>query len=142
MNSSDSLLRITYTGTPVAVDHERITEDMRVPNVGHDGSRYADNQPAESAVGLFKEAVQEGALVAPEGIVLDCFARDTYLTHDFLLLASAAGEDRAGVTLGWFDVELLAREPGDTRTDNDSVVVLEALAVMAGKLNAALKGGE
>ena len=31
-------LTIAYTGELVAVDPERITEEMFVPNVGHDGA--------------------------------------------------------------------------------------------------------
>ncbi|HEV3072129.1 MAG TPA: hypothetical protein VGY76_11980 [Solirubrobacteraceae bacterium] len=140
MNNGDSPLQITYTGDPVRVNHERITEDMWVPNLGFDGHQCADDLPGASAASLFREAEGEGALVVPVGIVVDCYSRDTHLTHDFMLVVSPPGENQAGITQGWFDVELLTREVGDGRTDNDPEVVREALEVMAAKLNAVLNG--
>lgn len=140
MNHTGSPLQIIYTGEPVRVDHERITEDMWVPNLGFDGHQRADDLPGASAVSLFREAEGEGALVAPQGIVLDCYSRDTHVTHDFMLIASSTGENQTSVTQGWFDVELLVQEVDDRRADNDPAVVREALEVMAAKLNAALNG--
>jgi len=140
MSNPESPLQILYTGPPVAVNHERITENMWVPNLGYHNPRTADDLPGACAVSLFREAEGEGALVVPEGIALDCHSRDTHITHDFMLIASPLGDNKAGVTLGWFDVDLLAREPDDKRADNDQTVIVEALAVMARKINAALKG--
>jgi hypothetical protein len=140
MNNIDSPLQITYTGEPVRVNRERITEDMWVPNLGLDDPLRADDLPGASAASLFREAEGEGALVVPEGIVVDCYSRDTHLTHDFMLVVSPPGENQAGVTQGWFDVELLVREVGDGRADNDPEVVREALEVMAAKFNAVLNG--
>lgn len=140
MNNADSPLRITYTGERVRVDYERITEDMWVPSFGLDDPRRADDLPGASAASLFREAEGEGALVVPEGIVVDCYLRDTHLTHDFMLVVSLPGENQPGVTQGWFDVELLVREVMDGRADNDPEVVREALEVMAAKLNAVLNG--
>jgi hypothetical protein len=59
MNHAGSLLKITYTGEPVRADHERITEDMFVPNVGHDGPLHADDLPGQVVAGLFNLAVSE-----------------------------------------------------------------------------------
>ena len=59
-------LTIAYTGELVAVDPERITEEMFVPNVGYDDDLRADDQPGASAVSLFREAESEGALVIPD----------------------------------------------------------------------------
>jgi hypothetical protein len=139
MSNSDSPLQITYTGERVRVNHERITEDMWVPSLGLD-DRLPDDLPGASAASLFREAEGEGALVVPAGIVVDCYSRDTHLTHDFMLVVSPPGENQAGVTQGWFDVELLVREVGDERADNDPEVVREALEVMAAKFNAVLNG--
>jgi hypothetical protein len=140
MSDTESLLKIQYTGLLVAVNHERITENMWVPNLGYHDHRAADDLPGACAVSLFREAEGERALVVPEGLVLDCHSRDTHLTHEVMLIASPLGENKVGVTLGWFDVGLLVRGVDDERADNDSRVVFEALAVMAAKLNAALKG--
>jgi len=142
MSHSESPLQIIYTGLLVAVNHERITEDMWVPNLGYADHRAADDLPGACAVSLFREAEGEGALVVPEGLALDCHSRDMHLTHEVMLIASRLGENKVGVTLGWFDVGLLVRGVDDERADNDSRVVFEALAVMAAKLNAALKGAD
>jgi hypothetical protein len=140
MNQLGSPLRIIYTGEPVRVNRERITEVMWVPSLGLDDPLRADDLPGARAASLFREAEGEGALVVPEGIVVDCYSRDTHLTHDFLLVVAPPGENQTGVTQGWFDVELLVREVGDERADNDPEVVREALEVMAAKIDAALNG--
>jgi hypothetical protein len=140
MSTAQATLTITYTGDPVGVDHTRITEDMFVPNLGFDDSQRADDLPGAYTVSLFREAEGEGALVVPAGLTVDCFARDTCESHSFMLLAWPAGEDRAGVTQGWFDVAQIARAAGDQRNDDDPAVVREALEVMAAKFNAALRG--
>lgn len=140
MNDTQSPLKITYTGERARVDPTRITEDMYVPNIGTNDDLIVDDLPGASAASLFREAEGEGALIAPDGIVPACYSRDTYLTHDFMLVISPPGEDQTGITQGWFDVEMLAREAGDARSDNDPGVVREALEIMAAKINAALIG--
>jgi hypothetical protein len=133
-------LQITYAGEPVRVNRERITDDMWVPSLGLNDPLRADDLPGASAASLFREAEGAGALVVPAGTVVDCYSRDTHLTHDFMLVVSPPGENQTGVTQGWLDVELLTRAAGDGRADNDPEVIREALEVMAAKLNAALKG--
>jgi hypothetical protein len=133
------LILIVYTGDPVRISPERITEDMRVPNLGFDRSQLADDLPGASAVTLFRLAESEGALVVPYGLVVDSYSRDNHDTHDFILIASPGGQ-RAGVTHGWCDVAMIAREAGDERADNNPAVVREALEVMAAKIDAALGG--
>jgi hypothetical protein len=135
MNHTGSPLQIIYTGEPVRVNHRRITKKMYVPHLG-----WADTLPGRDVVTLFTEAESKGALVVPKGIIVDCYCRDTDEAHDFMLVAYPAGQNRAGVTDGWFDVKLLVREPDDPRPENDSAVVREALEVMAAKINAALRG--
>ncbi len=139
MNNADCPLQITYTGEPVRVNPERITEAMWVPSLGHGDPLWADDMPGASAAFLFREAEGEGALVIPEGVMVDCYSRDTEFAHDFMLVAYPARGTGAGVTNGWFDVELLAERDG-TRPGNDRAVVREALEVMAATIDAALRG--
>lgn len=134
MNNTDRLLRITYTGKPVRVNPKQITEKMSVPEQG-----WNDTRPGNDAVTLFTEAEQAGALVVPKGIIVDCYSRDNQEAHDFMLVAYPDGDNGAGVTDGWFGVELLSRRD-DTHPHNSPVMVREALEVMAAKINAALKG--
>ena len=134
MNNTGCPLRITYTGEPVRVNQERITEEMSVPDFG-----WNDTRPGNDAVTLFTDAESTGALVVPEGITVDCYSRDTDEAHDFMLVAYPAGGSGAGVTGGWFDVELLAERDG-ARSRNDRAVVREALEFMAAKIDAALNG--
>jgi hypothetical protein len=82
MNNPDRTMQITYTGEPVRVDPERITEKMSVPDLG-----WSDIRPGNDAVTLFTEAESTGALVVPEGITVDCYSRDTEEAHDFMLVA-------------------------------------------------------
>jgi hypothetical protein len=76
MSAPQPSLTIAYTGELVAVDPERITEEMFVPNVGYDDDLRADDQPGASAVSLFREAESEGALVIPDSLAVACHARD------------------------------------------------------------------
>ncbi len=133
-------LTIIYTGDPVRVDPEQITEEMFVPNVGHDGALYADDLQGQVAAGLFNLAESQGALVIPDGLVVDCYGDDDRDGGGFVLVAYPAGDRRAGVTCGWRDVTNLAREREDDRDDNDANVVRGALEFMAGEINAALSG--
>lgn len=68
MSAPRPSLTIAYTGELVAVDPERITEEMFVPNVGYDDDLRADDQPGASAVSFFREAESEGALVIPDSL--------------------------------------------------------------------------
>jgi hypothetical protein len=140
MNNIDSPLRITYTGEPVRADHERITEDMFVPNVGHDGPLHADDLPGQVAAGLFNLAVSEGALVIPDDLTVDCYGDDDRDGGGFILVAYPTGNHRAGVTCGWRDTRNLARGKEDDRDDNDANVVRKALEFMAVEINTALGG--
>jgi len=141
MTASQSPLTITYTGDPVAVDPERITKDMFVPNVGHDGALYADDLPGQVAAELLNLAESEGALVIPDGLVLDCYGDDDRDGGGgFILVAYPAGERHAGVTCGWRDADNLARRAEDDHDDNDANAVREALEFMAAEINAALSG--
>ncbi len=140
MSTTQSPLRIAYTGDPVAVDPERITEEMFVPNLGFDGDLRADDQPGAGAVSLFRQAESEGALVIPDCLTVDCYARDDLHSSGFMLVAQPAGGLCSGVTRGWCDAETIARSRGDERKDNDPAVVKEALELMAGEINAALSG--
>ena len=140
MTASRSPLTITYTGDPVAVDPERITKEMFVPNVGHDGALYADDLPGQVASELSNLAESEGALLIPDGLVLDCYGDDDHGGGGFILVAYPAGERHAGVTCGWRDADNLARGAEDDRDDNDANVVREALELMAAEINAALSG--
>ncbi len=134
MNNAGRTLQITYTGEPVRVNPKRITEKMSVPDLG-----WSDTRPGNEAVTLFTEAEAAGALVVPKGITIDCYSRDTDEAHDFMLVAYPAGGRGAGITDGWFDVELLTERDG-TRSHNDRAVVREALEVMAAKIDATLNG--
>jgi hypothetical protein len=140
MSAPRPSLTIAYTGELVAVDPERITEEMFVPNVGYDGDLRADDQPGASAVSLFREAESEGALVIPDSLAVDCHARDDLRFSGFMLVAQPTGDLCTGVTRGWCDAETIARSRGDERKDNDPAVVNEALEVIAAELNAALSG--
>jgi hypothetical protein len=133
MNNANSPLQIIYTGEPVRVDPGRITKEMYVPRLG-----WGATLPGKDVVTLFTEAESKRALVVPGGIFVDCYSRDPHEAHDFMLVAYPAGQCRAGVTNGWYDVELLAKEQGDPRPTNDPAVVREALEVMAAKINSAL----
>jgi hypothetical protein len=132
MNNADRTLQITYTGKPVRVNAKRITRKMSVPDLG-----WSDSRPGSDAVTLFTEAEATGALAMPEGITVDCYSRDTDEAHDFMLVAYPAGSSGAGVTDGWFDVELLAERDG-THSQNERAAVRGALEVMAAKIDAAL----
>jgi hypothetical protein len=140
MSTTQSPLRIAYTGDPIAVDPERITEEMFVPNLGLDGDLRADDQPGAGAVSLFRQAEGEGALSIPDCLTVDCYARDDLHFGAFMLVAQPAGEPCTGVTRGWCDAETIARSRGDERKDNDPAVVREALELMAAEINAALSG--
>jgi hypothetical protein len=114
---------------------------MFVPNVGHDGALYADDLPGREAAELFSLAESEGALVIPEGLVLDCYGDDDRDGGGFILVAYPAGERRAGATCGWRDADNLARGGAeDDRDDNDANVVRAALELIAAEINAALGG--
>ncbi len=140
MSAPRPSLTIAYTGELVAVDPERITEEMFVPNVGYDDDLRADDQPGASAVSLFREAESEGALVIPDSLAVDCHARDDLRFSGFMLVAQPIEDLCTGVTRGWCDAETIARSRGDERKDNDPAVVTEALSVIAAELNAALSG--
>jgi hypothetical protein len=131
-------LETIYTDGPVTVNPEWILEVMRVPNLGFDGDLCRDERPGAAAVCLFKEAQSAGALVIPDDLIVDCYARDSFYLNGFILVARPANNLCTGVTRGWCDVLAIARLRGDERNDNDPEVVEEALAFMAGKLNAAL----
>jgi hypothetical protein len=140
MNSmTESPLTISYTGEPVGVNPEQITEEMFVPNVGRDGPLYADDRPGEVAARLFDLAESEGALVIPDDLCVDCYGDDDQDGGGFILAAYPSGDRRAGVTCGWRDVDNLARHSEDGREDNDAGVVEAALEFMVGEINASLK---
>lgn len=134
MNNAGRTLQITYTGEPVRVNPKRITEKMSVPDLG-----WSDARPGNEAVTLFTEAEATGALVVPKGITVDCYSRDTDEAHDFMLVAYPAGGRGAGITDGWFDVELLTKRDC-ARSQNDRAVVRDALEVIAAKIDATLNG--
>jgi hypothetical protein len=139
MNAAQPTLAITYTGEPVRVNRRRITADMYVPNLGHEGALYADDLQGRAACALFAVAEAEGALVLPDGLDVACYGDDDPAGGVFILVAHPAGNCRAGATCGWRDVDHLGRRDGDKRLDNDPEVVAEALEYMAGEINAALK---
>jgi hypothetical protein len=56
-----------------------------------------------------------------------------------MLVAYPAGGRGAGITDGWFDVELLTECDG-TRSQNHRTLVREALEVLAAKIDATLNG--
>jgi hypothetical protein len=138
MSAVRSPLTITYTGEPVRVNPDRVTEAMYVPNLGYEGALHADDLPSRAASALFAMADAEGAFVLPAGLDVDCYGDDDAGGGVFILVAHPVGDCRAGVTCGWRDVEHLARRDGDGRLDNDATVVTEALGLMAGEINAAL----
>ena len=140
MNTTQATLTINYRGESVRVDPARITEDMFVPNIGHDGSLQADDLPGRAAAVLFHTAEGEGALITPEGMAVDCFANDDEDGGGFILVAYRADDRSVGVSCGWVDVASITRGREDHRQDNDTNVVRAALEFMAEQINTALKG--
>jgi hypothetical protein len=140
MNIRLPSIKITYTGDPMRVDPDRITDEMFVPNLGFNDPRHADDRPGEVAARLFIAAEGSGALVIPDGVALDCYGDHDDDGGGFMLVAYPRGERGAGVTCGWRDVRNIVRLDGDTREDNDPEVVKHALSFMAAEINVALKG--
>ena len=136
MSTALSPITIIYAGEPVTVARERITGDMFVPNLGHDG--VLDDLPGATAVSLFRDAASAGALVIPEELTIDCYPRDDFQSNGFIFVIRPEPDSSVGVTGGWCDVEPIARVRGDHRADNDPTVVREALEVMAREISAAL----
>lgn len=136
MSTVLSPITVIYAGEPVTVARERITGDMFVPNLGHDG--VLDDLPGATAVSLFREAASEGALVIPEELTIDCYPRDDYQSNGFILVIRPEPDSSFGLTAGWCDIEPIARARDDHRADNDPTVVREALEVMAREINTAL----
>jgi hypothetical protein len=132
-------LIIAYRGQPVSVDPERITKDMFVPNMGHDSPLEADDLPGKVTAELFEKAQSVGALIIPDGLLIDCYGDDDEDGGGFILVAYPATDRRAGVTCGWRDIDNLARRSEDERADNDPTVVQEALGFIAAELNTALR---
>lgn len=136
MSTALSSITIIYAGEPLTVAAGQITGDMFVPNLGYDG--LLDDLPGATAASLFREAASEGALVIPDELTIDCYARDDYHFNGFLLLIRPEPDAAFALTSGWCDVETIARARGDHRADNDPAVVHEALEVMAREVNTAL----
>jgi hypothetical protein len=136
MSTALSSITIVFAGEPVEVARERITGDMFVPNLGEDG--FCDGQPGSSAASLFREAASKGALVVPDELTVECYARDDFHFSGFLLVIRPEPEAAFGITSSWCDVETIARARGDHRADNDPTVIREALDFMAREINSAL----
>ena len=141
MNSERATLSIVYTGTPVRVAPDRITDEMFVPNIGRHDPLEADELPGEVAARLFELAEAEAAIVIPDGLRVHCYGDDDHAGAGFILAAySKLREARAGVTCGWHDVENLTRRGAHGGEDNDPAAVQAALEFMAADINAALNG--
>ena len=138
-DAQTSVLRFAYTGEPVRVDPDRIHADMWVPDITELHPREA---PGCAAAALFFEAQLHGALVAPDGITIECYADEDADASGFTLVAYDHGQPRRGVTCGWRDVDNIARRTEyDPRATNNAHIVREALEFFAAELNVALGVG-
>jgi len=109
-----------YDGEPVRVDESKITDQFAVPCPD-------DETPGRGAAALFQLAVEKGALIAPDGIDIECYGDDDSDGGGFTLAAFNASDKRRGVTAGWRDLANIAG------TD-----IVDALAFFACELNTAL----
>lgn len=133
-----SKLTITYTGEPLSVEPSRITPKMFVPSVTGPGELDLECCAGRDGAQLFALAQTEGALLIPEGIVVECDGEDDEDGSGIVLEVYAAEDRRVGVTCGWSDAGHLARRSGDQRAENDPGVVEEALKFLAAQVNTAL----
>ncbi len=121
---------------PVRVARSRITADMCVPcQSGAD--RLGDIDAGAIAANLFTDAVAKGALVAPEGVRIECYGDDDQLGGGFVLIAFPEDPHTTrGVTAGWRDATNIAAAQGED--PHDRKLVLAALEFFASELNHAL----
>jgi hypothetical protein len=114
-------LTINYTGDPVRLDPTKIDPHKHVvpDNIEEDCG--------EQAARLFMDALEAGAIVAPDGIKLECYGDDDTIGGGIVLVAFSPGGHRRGVTCGWREVRNIF---GDSPED--------ALEFMVAELNTAL----
>jgi hypothetical protein len=113
---------------------------MQVPAL--DGtSEQGDFECGYIASLLFQEAVQSGALAAPDGVHIECYPDRDISTGGFVLVAYPDGKTSSyGVTTGYKKADRIGVEAGfDT---NDPKAVTKALDLFAHELNSALAGLE
>jgi len=134
--SRDSLLDIVYRGTPMTVDVSNITDAMCVPALGG-SQRLGDIDAGTIAADLFTEALAKRALVAPDGVRVDCYADDDEVGGGFVLVAyTSDGQSSRGLTSGWRDARnISAAEDADP---HDPKLIRAALEFFASECNHAL----
>jgi len=128
---------VAYGGGRVRVQRSKITRDMCVPSEGsveHPG----DIEAGAIAMNLFTEAVVEGALIAPEGVRIECYGEDDDQGGVFLPVAYLQDPHTRGVTAGWRDTGNIAA--AEDEDPHNAELVLAALECFAGELNFALTG--
>jgi hypothetical protein len=129
------LLEIRYRGAPVTLDLSKLNAGLCVPTRGT-GERLGDVEGAIAAA-LFNDAIATGAIIAPAGVRIECYADDDETGGGIILIAFPDSPSaRAGVTTGWRDTRNIAAE--EHQDPHDPELVAAALEFIAAELNTAL----
>lgn len=129
---------ITYTGDPFRIDDQKFADFVA------SGEHYVpcdtDESPGNALANLFDLAQNAGVIVAPDGVIGECYGDDEIESSGFTMVAYPTGavHPRVGVTCGWRDADNVWIGEADDVEGNDWRVVRGALDFMIAELNAAL----
>ena len=126
-------LTITYLGTAAGVSMKKVTASMSVPvTEQREGAAPHGEDPAADLAKLVNAAVDSGALIAPEGLAVECRPA---ANDGVLLIATPRATAGAGVCVRC-PVALVSA--ASTEDPSDPLVVGLALVFIAYMLNRAL----
>ena len=131
------LLQVGYRGWPVTCDLSKVTDKMCVPVRGDD-EHLEDVEAGEIAARLFYDALAAGAIIAPAGVRLECYADDDERGSGVILAAFPESTDHpVGLTTGWREAHNISAHVGQHPCD--PTLVGAAVKFFAHELNTALQ---